>query len=405
MRALILNVGDEVLSGKVVNTNASFLSREFGKLGIDVAKVVCVGDDLASLEKEINDFKNSDIDLLVTTGGLGPTHDDFTKEVLYSNLGIDLVLREEALNLLDSYFKKDYAKCNEKQAYFPKDAYLLKNDKGTAMGAVSEVGSKTYVILVGPPFEMEPMVKNYLIPYLLRKELEPKLIKEYIVMGIGESRVEEILEDYYIKHSLVSTCPYALNGKIRYQLSSSRNNKQEFENACKEFSSLVNDYIISDNNEDIEYKVYEELMRLGYHISFSESCTGGMLASKIINVSGASSVLNLSLVTYSNQSKIDLIGVNQETIDKFDVVSCEVATEMARGIQKFAKAEVGCGVTGYAGPGGKDDKEVGTVCFAIAIKDKVVTKKHFFLTERNILREKVTMLIYYHLYKELREIK
>lgn len=406
MKALLLSVGDEVLCGKVVNTNASFLAIELEKIGIETTKVVTIGDDRLDLIKEVKDFLASDIDIIVTTGGLGPTHDDFTKEVLFETAGIELVFRQEPLDLLNKYFQGSFAKCNLKQTYYPKDAFLLPNEKGTAMGAVCEKDGKMFIVLVGPPFENRPMVNNYLIPYLKERFNNPKLISEYIVMGIGESLVEEKLKELYKLFPEVEINPYCSLGKVRYQITTTKENTCAFEKANELFKNILAEYIITDKNESIEEKVYQELMRLNMKITFAESCTGGMLASKIVNIYGASGVIEESYVTYANKSKIRLLNVNQETIDKYDVVSNEVALEMAKGALERSNSDIAVGVTGYAGPtGGTIDKPVGTVCFAIYTKQKYETKEIRFVTERNILREKVTMLIYYYLYQFLKNIK
>lgn len=402
MKVEILSVGNEVLSGKVVNTNASFLSIELEKIGYDVVRVVTVGDDKEELIKEVNSFLVSDIDYLVTTGGLGPTHDDFTKEVLFDTLGMELVEHQEAIDLLEDYFSHNYTKCNLKQALYPKGATLLKNDYGTAMGAFIEKDNKMYSVLVGPPFELHPMFYNYLAPILREKINLKKVVKEYIVMGIGESQVEELLQDYYKKHSTVEVAPYASIGKVRYQISGTLNNIKEFEEADQDFVNLMDEYIISDKNEEIEEKIYQELSRLGYKICFGESCTGGLLASKLINVNGSSSIIDQSFVTYSEQAKCDILGVNQEVIDKYGVVSEETVIAMVNGVCLKANSQVGVAVTGYAGPSGGTEKDpVGTVYYAIKVNEKVYSYKKFYKSPRNVLRQKVVMSIYYHLYRAL----
>ena len=234
MKVEILSVGNEVLSGKVINTNASFLSIELEKIGFDVVRIVTLGDDKEELIKEVKSFLASDIDYLVTTGGLGPTHDDFTKEVLFETLWMELVEYQEAIDLLEEYFSHNYTKCNLKQALYPKGATLLKNDYGTAMGAYIEKDNKMYSVLVGPPFELHPMFNNYLAPILKDKINLKKVVKEYIVMGIGESQVEELLQEYYKKHSNVEVAPYASIGKVRYQLSGTLEKLVEFEEANKD---------------------------------------------------------------------------------------------------------------------------------------------------------------------------
>ena len=402
----ILNVGNEVLSGKVVNTNASFLAIELEKIGFEVKKVVTIADDSSELKKEVQSFLESNIDYLVTTGGLGPTHDDFTKEVLFEAVGLELVEFKEPIELLHKYFGDNFAKCNLKQAMYPKESILLPNDLGTAMGAYVEHNNKMYTILVGPPFELKPMVLNYLLPILKEKVESEVIYQEFIVMGIGESAVEELLKDYYKEYSDIETAPYASIGKVRYQITSTIDNKERFTKAVEEFKRIMDEYIITDSNEPIEQKVYQELKRLGYHISFAESCTGGMLASMLVNVAGSSGVMNESYVTYSDYSKVKLLGVKNSTIKKYDVVSEKVAIEMAKGAKFASYSNVGVGVTGYAGPtGGTKDIPVGTVCYAIVINGDEYSFTSFFKTDRNTLRQKTAMLIYYHLYELLKKCK
>lgn len=404
MKVEILSVGNEVLSGKVINTNASFLSLELEKIGYEVKRVVTLGDDKEELIKEVNDFLRSDIDYLITTGGLGPTHDDFTKEVLFNTLGMELVEHQAAIDLLENYFSHNYTKCNLKQALYPANATLLPNDYGTAMGAFIEKDNKMYTILVGPPFEMKPMFKNYLAPILRQKISCEKIVKEYIVMGIGESQVEELLQDYYKEHSSVEVAPYASIGKVRYQISSYKSNLENFEKANNAFISLMKDYIISYNNEEIEEKVVEELKRLNYKISFGESCTGGMLVSKLINVAGTSSIIDKSFITYSEEAKNEVLGVSKETIAKYGVVSEETVIEMVKGVTKQASCNVGVAVSGFAGPtGGTAETPVGTVWYAIKVNDDIYTYTRLFKSPRNTFREKVTMIIYYHLYQALKK--
>ena len=404
MKVEILSVGNEVLSGKVINTNASFLSIELEKIGYEVKRVVTLGDDKEELIKEVNDFLTSDIDYLITTGGLGPTHDDFTKEVLFETLGLELVERKEAVDLLENYFSHKYTKCNLKQTLYPASAILLQNDYGTAMGAFLEHNGKMYTILVGPPFEMHPMFNNYLAPILREKISCEKIVSEYIVMGIGESQVEDLLKDYYKEHSSVEVAPYASIGKVRYQISGYKSNLDSFNKANDAFIELMKDYIISFKNEEIEEKVFQELQRLNYKISFAESCTGGMLVSKLINVSGTSAVIEKSFVTYSEDAKMEILNVSRKTLDDFGVVSKETVTEMVNGVTKVGNCNVGVAVSGLAGPtGGTTDCPVGTVWYAIKVNDDIYTYKNLFKSPRNTFRQKVTMIIYYHLYKALKK--
>ena len=405
-KAFLLCVGDEVLSGKTINTNASFLSKTLGKIGIDVAKISTVGDSELAIENEVKDFLNSDFDYLVTTGGLGPTHDDFTKEVVFKTLGIELVLRDEGVDLLNKYFPSGYTHCNIKQAYFPKDALLLNNDCGTSMGCLYNYQNKTVIVLVGPPSELIPMVNNYLVPIINKDNSNNKLFKEYLLMGTCESEVEELLKDYYKKYNNVTINPYFSIGKIRFEITALSSDLNDFNNAINDFENILSDYIVSYNGDaKIEDLVLEELKRLNYHISFSESCTGGMMASLFINTSGASNAIDESFVCYSNESKIKLLGVKKETIEKYDVVSSEVVAEMVKGLNKLTNANVCVATSGYAGPtGGTKEIPVGTVWVGIFINGKIITKKYYYKTSRNILRERVTMNTFYDIYKLIKNI-
>lgn len=402
MKALILSVGNEVLSGRVVNTNTSFLSQQLEKNGIDVIKTIVVGDDDIMLTNEVKEFVNSDYDILITTGGLGPTHDDFTKEVICRTFGYDMVLREEALETIEKYFGKEYAHSNIKQAYFPQEAKLLPNVCGTAMGAILEKNDKSIILLVGPPHELHPMYFNGVEPYLQKLLDEKYLIHEFIVMGIGESDAEDYLEEYFEKYKDINIAPYANIGKVRYQITSIESNAERFNSAVEDFRNLMKDYITSEKNEEIEDVLVELLKKLNYKISFAESCTGGMLASTIINVNGSSSIINESFVTYSNEAKEKYLNVSNDTIKKYGVVSDEVVLEMAEGLKKVTNSDICVSVSGIAGPtGGSDKKPVGLVHFCIKTPNEVVCEHKIFRGNRNNVRLKTTLFILYRIYKML----
>lgn len=403
MKTIVLNIGNEVLSGKIVNTNAAFLAQELAKIGVEVEKTVVVGDSEASIDQEINRFKDGDCEILITTGGLGPTHDDLTKEVLMKNLHLEMELNEGAKQVLDDYFHGQMASCNLKQAFFPKEAVIIENRLGTADGAILEQNHKIYIILVGPPFEMMPMVKETVIPYLQKKTSVPFISKEFIVMGNGESFFEERLIPFYQEFSELSLAPYASLGKIRYQLIGLEKNRELFVKADSKFRDLMADYIVSDNNEEIEEVLVHLLESKHFTIAFGESCTGGMLASKIINVPNASKVIHESLVTYSDESKVRYLGVNPMTIQEFGAVSAETVSEMAEGLFKNTKADVCVTVSGIAGPsGGSDRKPVGLVHYAIKLGPKLFLENKIFQGSRDLVRMKSTMWILYRIFKLIR---
>ena len=404
MKALILSVGNEVLSGRVINTNTAFLSQQLEKNGIDVTKTIVVGDDDIMLSKEIKEFVNSEYDILITTGGLGPTHDDFTKEVICKTFGYNMVLRDEALETIEKYFGKEYAHSNIKQAYFPKEAILLPNVCGTAMGAILENNNKSVILLVGPPHELHPMYFNGVEPYLQNLLKEKPLIHEFIVMGIGESDAEDYLEEYFEKYQDINIAPYASIGKVRYQITSTEANSKRFILAVNEFRELMKGYITSEKNEDIEEVLVTLLKEKNYTISFAESCTGGLLASTIINVNGSSNVINESFVTYSNEAKVKYLNVNENTINEYGVVSNEVVLEMAEGLKKTTNSDICVSVSGIAGPtGGSEQKPVGLVYFCIKTPNDIVCEHKIFNGNRNHVRLKTTLFILYRIYKMLKK--
>lgn len=402
MRALILNIGNEVLSGKVVNTNSSFLAKELNKIGIITEKVVVVGDDEDAINKEINDFKQSHLDILITTGGLGPTHDDLTKEVLSKNLNLRLELDNDSLSHLQAYFDASMSQSNLKQAYFPKEAMIIPNHLGTANGAIISLSQKLYVILVGPPQEMIPMVNEHIIPYLRNISKVEVISQEYIVMGNGESYFEDFLSDLMKIFPRVSLAPYASIGKIRYLVTAKTEDEEDFKLFVKEFESLMADYIISKDNEEIEEVLVKALKARNYTISFAESCTGGMLASRIINVPGASRVIGESLVTYSNDAKIKYLNVNEDTINHYGVVSDQVVIEMVDGLKKKSKANIAVSVSGIAGPtGGSVAKPVGLVHYAIKINNQLFVESKVFKGNREMIRTRTTLWVLYRIYYHL----
>ena len=397
MKAWILSVGDEVLSGKTINTNFSTISSYFNQIGIDVIKGITIGDNRQDIIESTISFMESDIELMITTGGLGPTHDDFTKEVISEALGIELEYNEQASLDMYNYFKERKTDCNLKQVYYPKGCIIITNPIGSADGFIIEKDNKIIISLVGVPFEMDAMMKKTVIPYLKSKG-KVKLYRQFIVMGDTESSLENKLMPFMKKYPSVSVCPYCSPAKIRYQLTAEVENKEQFDNAVEEFKQFLGKLIVSEVDEEIEDIVVRELKQKGYKISFSESITGGMLASTIINVDGASSVIEESYVTYSNDVKNKQLNVSYETIEKYDVVSEQVVNEMVIGLFNKTNSNVCISVSGYA-----SGENAGRVCFAIMINKKIKLFTHSFRGNRNLIRLRAVRRILYELHILLME--
>lgn len=391
MEALICAVGNEVLTGKTINTNAAYLASELEKLGINVRKVITVGDNRDDIKTVVKDFIASSSKLLITTGGLGPTHDDFTKEAICEALNLKLVYNPAAALDMYNYFGEVKTDCNVKQSYFPADSKIIPNHIGSADGVIITHEDKTIIMLVGPPYELQPMFEETVIPYLKTYGNE-QLVQEFIVMGKSESALEELLKPFMQKYNNVEIAPYADNAKIRYRLTSQ--NKKAFTEALSAFRTLMAPYIISENNETIEEVVVKELIKKQLTVSFAESCTGGMLASMITSVPHASQVIKESLVVYSGEAKSKYLHVAKDIVEK-KIVSEECALSMVKGLYELTKSDVCASITGYAGP---DGEEVGRVCYAIKYGNKIKSFSQLFHGNREMIRIRAARTLLYQMH-------
>ncbi len=403
MKSWIVCVGDEVLQGKVINTNASFIASSFEKIGIETTKVITIGDVRKDIHDITLDFLKSNEEIMITTGGLGPTHDDFTKEVISETLELPLVINPQAKQDLFNYFQEEKTDSNLKQIYYPQGCKMIPNPLGTADGFILEVENefgfpKIIIVLVGVPFEMERMLQDTVLPFLESKG-NKKLVQEYIAMGNGESYFENLLLPLVRKFQTITVAPYCSPGKIRYQITADQNEEKEFNQCKKEFENIMSSYIISKTNQEIEEVIVEELRKRHWTISFAESCTGGLLASTIVNVSGASEVFKESIVTYSEEAKQQRLHVNLKTIETYTVVSPQVVLEMVNGLRNITQSDVSISVSGYAGPSG--DK--GRVCYAIDIQGKQFVDEKRFQGDRSLVRLRATRWILYQLFTLLKE--
>ena len=398
MKCEILAVGTEILLGDILNSNAQYLSKELANLGLDVYYHEVVGDNkeriLEALKKS---FDRSDI--IITTGGLGPTKDDMTKELVAEFLGMDMCLHEESLKKIKEYFKKmgrDCVKSNEKQAYFPKEAIILNNDNGTAPGAIFEKNNKAIIVLPGPPKEMKPMFQNGVRKYL-EKLTGDTIVSEVLrVFGIGESMAEHKLQDLIDNGKNPTIAPYAKEGEVTFRITAKAKSEEEAKKLIKPLKEEVlrrlGDAVYNTGEITLQDTVAKMLVDKNMTIGVSESCTGGLLSSKLIEYPGVSKVFLEGAVTYSNEAKMRTLNVKKETLEKYGAVSHETAKEMAEGIAKRTGARIGISTTGIAGPGGgTEEKPVGLVYFGIYVDGKVETYKHIFTGNRNEVRNRASM--------------
>lgn len=408
MRAEIITVGTEILLGDIVNTNSQYLAKELADLGVEVYYQGTVGDNeerlLQSLEESLNRS-----DMVITTGGLGPTKDDLTKETAAKFFNQELVLDERSWNKIEIYFNKlgrVPTENNKKQAYFPKDAIILENSNGTAPGAILRKGKKTIIVLPGPPREMKQMFEESVKPYLKNLTNEILVSKTLRFYGIGESSLEEEIIDIIKEQSNPTVAPYAKDTEVTLRITAKATSKEEAINLINpvvhKIQDRVGSYMYSEGDISLEDTVAEILVNKNLTISVAESCTGGMVSSHLINYPGISSVFMEGCVTYSNEAKMKSLGVKKETLDKFGAVSEETAREMAEGIAKRHNTNIGLSTTGIAGPeGGSEEKPVGLVYFGIYINGKIIVKRYVFNGNRQQIRLRATKTILNDLRLEL----
>ena len=375
MKTAILSVGTEILMGQIVNTNAVYLSQELNALGFDVMYHHTVGDNTERL-KETMDLLYHDCDLIITTGGLGPTQDDLTKETVCEYMEDEMVLDEASLEALKTAFKQYRSKMTEnnlKQAYFPSRAVIFSNPHGTAPGFAIENKGKYAICMPGPPREMKEMFAGHVRPYLEDKTDGKIVYKLVRTMGIGESQLETELLDLIDGQTDPTLATYAKEGESYVRVASKRASREEAEQAVEEMIGKVRDrigqYIYSEDNEDLWTVTGRMLMEKGLTLSAAESCTGGLFAKTMTDIPGISEIFDRSLVTYSNEAKMQELGVSAETLEKYGAVSSETAIEMAEGLFRVTGSDICISVTGIAGPGGgTEEKPVGLSYIAMHLK-------------------------------------
>lgn len=399
MNAVLISVGTEILLGDILNTNSRFLSQELASIGIGVYRHVTVGDNEERLMDAILEgLKNADI--IITTGGLGPTNDDITKEVCAKALGKELVLDERSFEIIKQYFKdndKAMKNGNEKQAYFTKDSIILDNPYGTAPAAIMPAPNNKYIIVLpGPPKEMEPLYNEKVRPFL--EKLSGKTIKSKIMRftGIGEWEMSKKVEDFSTKLTNPTVAPYAKEGECILRVTSFAKDEKEadelMEPIISEIKSRMSDNFYGFGEETIEEIVPSLLIDKKLTIATAESLTGGMIASTLIDSDkGISSSFLEGYITYSNESKVKLLGVKEDTLKNFGAVSHECAKEMLDGLKNKTNADCTIVTTGIAGPtGGTEEKPVGLVYIGVSYKDKFEIYKETFRGNRNRIRKRTT---------------
>lgn len=395
MTVELISVGTEILLGNIVNTNAAFLAEQCAGLGLSCYYQTVVGDNEERLEQTIRTALGRS-DILILSGGLGPTQDDLTKETAAKVMGKELVMDEPSKARIQDYFTKrkiELTDNNWKQAMVPEGAVVVENHNGTAPGIIIEDNGKTVILLPGPPNELVPMFKQSVYPYL--NKMQPGIIYSQTVKicGVGESKAETMVADLIEGQGNPTIAPYAKTGEVHLRVTARAEDEKEAKKLVKpmvkELKNRFGSYIYTTKEEvSLEQAVVELLLANNLTVATAESCTGGLLAAKLINVPGVSEVFKAGHITYSNKAKRKLLGVKKMTLNKYGAVSEDAAREMAKGTALETKADVAVSVTGIAGPdGGTKDKPVGLVYIGCSVCGNVTVKEFCFQGNRNKIRE------------------
>lgn len=395
MTVELICVGTELLLGNIVNTNAAYLAEKCAGLGLSCYYQTVVGDNEQRLKETLQTAVNRS-NVVILSGGLGPTEDDLTKEAAAAVMGRKLVEDAASRAHIETYFAAKGitpTENNWKQALMPVGGVVLPNPNGTAPGVIIAEKNTHVVLLPGPPHELKPMFENHVIPYL--KKLEPGIISSQTVKvcGIGESKVETLLKDLIDGQDNPTLATYAKPGEVHIRVTAKAGGEKEarrlIKPVIKEIKSRMGSNIYTtDEDVTLERAVVELLVANKLTVTCAESCTGGLLSARLINVPGVSDVYKSGYVTYSNKAKRKILGVKKSTLEKYGAVSRQTAAEMAKGLAFVAKSDVAVSITGVAGPdGGTEEKPVGLVYIACCVKGEVTTKEYHFSGSRQTIRE------------------
>ena len=411
MKAEIITIGTELLLGQIVDTNSRWLAERLAEIGIDLYYKTTVGDNAERVKSAVQQ-SISRADLVITTGGLGPTQDDITREVVADALGRDLVKNKAALEEIKSYFSetgRQMTENNVTQAFLPKGAKIINNDNGTAPGFLIDNGDTIITSMPGVPMEMKAMMSDFIIPYLQAEyQLDEEVIQSRVIKtcGIGESSLEDKIDDILRKQTNPTIAPLASQGEVKIRLTAKANTEAEAQKLIaaqeEELKERIGDYIYGYDDDSLEEVIANLLWEQELTVATAESCTGGLIGDRLTKVPGSSRYFDRGVISYSNQAKIDLLGVNKATLERYGAVSEETAREMARGIRDKAKVDIGLATTGIAGPGGgTEEKPVGLVYLALAREDEVEVYKRIFKGHRRRIKYLTSQIILNLLRKSL----
>ncbi|EIA08196.1 CinA family nicotinamide mononucleotide deamidase-related protein [Flavobacterium frigoris] len=389
MKATIVTIGDEILIGQIVDTNSSFIAKSLDRIGVEISEMISISDDKKHIVGTFQKLQNT-VDLVIITGGLGPTKDDITKKTFCDYFEDELIVDQKVLahvtEMIEGFYKRPITQINKDQALVPSKCTVLHNQVGTAPGMWMKKENTVFISLPGVPYEMKYLVENEIIPKVVREYKRPYIIhKTILTYGQGESLVSERIEAW--EDSLPEFLKLAYlpsPGSVRLRISARGTSKEVLELALEEYvislDAIINDIIVGyEEEETIEFQVGEMLKKAGKTLSTAESCTGGKIAASLTSVAGASNYFKGSVVSYATEVKIDVLELSESLVNEFSLVSAEVASAMALGVKKIMKTDYAIATTGNAGPSkGDENAEIGTVFIAIATPNEVIVKEYNF---------------------------
>ena len=415
MKATIVTIGDEILIGQIVDTNSNFIAKELDRIGVETYEMISISDDKQHILNTFAQLQNK-VDIVIITGGLGPTKDDITKKTFCDYFDDQLVVNPEVLahvtELIEGFYKRPISQLNKHQALVPSKCTVLHNKMGTAPGMWMKKENTVFVSLPGVPYEMKYLVENEIIPKIVKEYKRPYIIhKTILTYGQGESLVAERIENWENNLPEFIKLAYLPNpGRVRLRMTARGADKEELEKAIEEnvqsLDAIIHDIIVGyEENETIETVVGKLLVKNNKTISTAESCTGGKIASLLSSVQGASRYFKGSVVSYATEAKVNVLGVSQDLIDQFSVVSAEVAAAMALNVKDILKTDYAIATTGNAGPSkGDSNAEIGAVFIALATPSGVITEEFNFGQPREKVIDRATIKSLEILQKEILNI-
>ncbi|HEX9152485.1 MAG TPA: CinA family nicotinamide mononucleotide deamidase-related protein [Flavobacterium sp.] len=389
MKATIVTIGDEILIGQIVDTNSGFIAKSLDKIGVEINEMISISDDKKHILDTFVKLQN-EVDLVIITGGLGPTKDDVTKKTFCDYFEDELIVDQKVLahvtQLIEGFYKRTITQINKDQALVPSKCTVLHNEVGTAPGMWMKKENTVFVSLPGVPFEMKYLVENEIIPKVVREYKRPYILhKTILTYGQGESMVAERIEQWENNlPEFIKLAYLPAPGRVRLRLSARGTDKQKLEAAIEEnvvaLDAIIHDIIVGfDDDETLEVVVGKILRKQQKTISTAESCTGGKIAEVLTSVSGSSKYFKGSVVSYATEVKINVLGIPESLIKKHSVVSSEVVSAMALSIKKMMKTDYAIATTGNAGPlKGDSDAEIGSVFIALATPTEVIVEEFNF---------------------------